>query len=92
MKSIWLSFFLAGKFKLPAVKEMEEETRKWKKCMERYAGDGYKRACVSVLLQIHVNDQLCRDMGCNPRRKIWFLPEMFAAYGPTDYANLIRSG
>uniref|UniRef100_F6I6S7 Flavin-containing monooxygenase n=1 Tax=Vitis vinifera TaxID=29760 RepID=F6I6S7_VITVI len=92
VKSMWLAHFLAGNFKLPPVKEMEDDVMKWEKCNERYAGDGYKRSCVSVLLQIHVNDQLCRDMGCNPRRKRWFLPEMFAAYGPTDYANLTWPG
>lgn len=92
VKSMWLAHFLAGNFKLPPVKEMEDDVMKWEKCNERYAGDGYKRSCVSVLLQIHVNDQLCRDMGCNPRRKRWFLPEMFAAYGPMDYANLTWPG
>ena len=48
VKSIWLAHFLAGKFKLPPVKEMEDHVTNWKKCIKRFAGDGYKRSCVSV--------------------------------------------
>ena len=69
---------------------MEDDALKWEEYMRRYAGQSYKRSCVSVLLQIYCNDQLCKDMGCNPRRKNWFLAELFAPYGPTDYKNLSR--
>ncbi|KAL0313903.1 UNVERIFIED_CONTAM: hypothetical protein Sangu_2234700 [Sesamum angustifolium] len=62
-------------------REMGEEWR-------RYSLDDYRRACVGAQLQIHCNDQLCKDMGCNPRRKKWFLPELFAPYHPADYADL----
>ncbi|KAM7521303.1 hypothetical protein LguiB_020265 [Lonicera macranthoides] len=85
MRSKWLAHFLAGKFKLPTIRAMEEDMMQWEKCMRRYACDHYKRSCVSVLLQIYCNDQLCRDMGLNPRRKSWCLSELFAPYGPTDY-------
>ncbi|KAK9271036.1 hypothetical protein L1049_026625 [Liquidambar formosana] len=88
MRSMWLVHFLAGKFKLPTIREMEEQVMEWEKCIRRYACEAYKRICVTVLLQIYCNDQLCRDMGCNPRRKSWFLSELFSPYGPTDYANL----
>ncbi|XP_059635721.1 probable flavin-containing monooxygenase 1 [Cornus florida] len=91
MRSKWLAHFLAGKFELPTVREMEDDVQKWEKCMRRYACDSYKWSCVSVLLQIYCNDQLCRDIGRNPRRKKSFLSELFAPYGPTDYADLTRS-
>ncbi|GAB4828427.1 hypothetical protein Ancab_035425 [Ancistrocladus abbreviatus] len=88
MRSKWLSSFLAGNFKLPTRREMEKEAVKWQKCMQRYAQDGYKRTCASVLLQIYCNDRICKDMGCNPRRKKWLLAELFAPYTPADYKNL----
>lgn len=88
-RSKWLAHFLAGNVKLPDTEEMEEDKIKWQKCMAYYAGEsGYKRFCVSVLLQIYSNDQLCKDMGCNPWEKKWLLSELFSPYCPSDYANL----
>ncbi|KAJ8421242.1 hypothetical protein Cgig2_028192 [Carnegiea gigantea] len=81
MRSKWLAHFLARNVKLPDTEEMEEDTIKWQKCMAYYAGEsGYKRFCVSVLLQIYSNDQLCKDMGCNPWRKKWLRSELFSPY------------
>ncbi|CAK7346036.1 unnamed protein product [Dovyalis caffra] len=88
MRSKWLAHFLAGKFKLPTIKEMEADVKAWEKCMKYYAKESYKRSCISVLLQIYCNDQLCKDMGFNPRRKKWLLPELFAPYCPDDYKYL----
>uniref|UniRef100_A0A7N2KT60 Flavin-containing monooxygenase n=1 Tax=Quercus lobata TaxID=97700 RepID=A0A7N2KT60_QUELO len=90
MRSKWLAHFLAGKFKLPSIREMEDDVIKREKFMRCYARQSYKRYCVNVLLQIYCNDQLCKDMGCNPRRKNWFLAKLFAPYGPSDYKNLSR--
>jgi len=92
MRSKWLAHLLAGNFKLPNTVEMEEDTIKWEKCMAYYAGErGYKRFCVSVLLQIYSNDQLCKDRGCNPWRKKWLLSELFSPYCPSDYAKMGQS-
>ncbi|KAF8377713.1 hypothetical protein HHK36_031097 [Tetracentron sinense] len=88
MRSRWVAHLLVGTFKLPSIREMEEDVKKWEKGMRRYPRENYKRSCVSVMLQIYCNDQLCRDMGCNPRRKKGFFAELFAPYGPLDYANL----
>ncbi|KAL7154547.1 hypothetical protein ABFS83_03G009100 [Erythranthe nasuta] len=88
MRSKWISHFLAGKFKLPPIIEMEENVRKWEENARRYSCENYKRACVGVQLQIYGNDQLCSDIGCNPRRKKWFFQELFSPYQPKDYANL----
>ncbi|XP_019195181.1 PREDICTED: probable flavin-containing monooxygenase 1 [Ipomoea nil] len=85
MQSKWLAHFLAGQFGLPKVSEMEDDARRWEKCLQKYAGRHYKRACASVLLQIYCNDQLCKDMNCNPRRKNGFFSEMFCPYSPVDY-------
>lgn len=88
MRSKWVAHFLAGNFKLPTIREMEDDVIKWKNCMQRFAGMNYRRHCVSVLLQIYFNDLLCKDMGFNPRRKHWFLAELFAPYLPNDYKML----
>ncbi|KAI3465439.1 hypothetical protein Pfo_022102 [Paulownia fortunei] len=88
LRSKWLAHFLAGKFSLPPIKQMEEDVQRWEKNARRYSCENYKRACVGVLLQIHCNDQLCKDMGCNPRRKKWLFPELFSPYQPADYKNL----
>ncbi|KAL3734383.1 hypothetical protein ACJRO7_023698 [Eucalyptus globulus] len=89
MRSKWLMQFLAGQFELPTIREMEDEARKWETCTRRHVQDKYRRYRVSVMLQIYCNDQLCRDMRCNPRRKNSLLAELFASYGPSDYKNLI---
>lgn len=88
MKSKWLAHFLAGDFKLPRIREMEGDVIRWEKCRKRYSGSSYKRYCAIALLQIHNNDQMCMDIGRNPRRKSWFLAELFAPYGPSDYKYL----
>ncbi|KAK3425031.1 hypothetical protein EUGRSUZ_F01759 [Eucalyptus grandis] len=88
MRSKWLMQFLVGQFELPTIREMEDDARKWETCTRRYVQDKYKRYWVSVMLQIYCNDQLCRDMRCNPRRKNSLLAELFASYGPSDYQNL----
>ncbi|KAL8523672.1 hypothetical protein ACS0TY_013588 [Phlomoides rotata] len=67
---------------------MEETAKKWEKNARAYSHENYKRACVGAMLQIHCNDQLCRDMGCDPRRKKWLLSRTFSPYQPQDYANL----
>ncbi|KAI3870466.1 hypothetical protein MKW92_012593 [Papaver armeniacum] len=68
-----VSTFSDGGFKLPSIKEMEK--------------DYYRKSCIGIL-HIWYNDQLCKDMGCNPKRKKGLYAELFEPYGPMDYANL----
>ncbi|GMJ14861.1 flavin-dependent monooxygenase 1 [Hibiscus trionum] len=84
MRSKWLAHFLAGNFRLPTISKMEEDVLEWEKCKRSDAEEGH-RSCVSTLLQIYCNDQLCKDMRCNPRRKSGLLAELFEAYCPNDY-------
>ncbi|PKI55124.1 hypothetical protein CRG98_024415 [Punica granatum] len=88
MRSKWLAHFLMGAFKLPGIREMEADVTEWERCARSYSKERYKRYQVSALLQIYCNDILCRDMGCNPRRKRSLLAELFAPYGPADYRGL----
>ncbi|XP_050208622.1 probable flavin-containing monooxygenase 1 [Mercurialis annua] len=85
MRSKWVGHFLAGKFKLPSISEMEADVKRLENSAKYYAKESYRRSCISVLLQIYCNDQLCKDMGYNPRRKRCFLADLFSPYCPNDY-------
>ncbi|XP_020585633.1 LOW QUALITY PROTEIN: probable flavin-containing monooxygenase 1 [Phalaenopsis equestris] len=87
IRAMWLSYFLKGGFRLPRIKLMEEDVKEWDKYMKKYSREHYRRSSIGVI-HIWYNDQLCKDMGYNPRRKKWFLPELFMPYGPNDYVGL----
>ncbi|EEF35126.1 probable flavin-containing monooxygenase 1 [Ricinus communis] len=87
IRSRWLAELLDGKFKIPSIKEVEKDVANWDKFMKRYAGPYYQKACIGGI-HIWYNDQLCKDMGWNPKRKKGFLAELFEPYGPLDYASL----
>ncbi|XXG39144.1 hypothetical protein AAC387_Pa01g0182 [Persea americana] len=94
MRCRWVAYFVEGGFKLPSIRNMEEDILKWEKSMKRYSNNYYWRSCVGAI-HIWYNDQLCRDMrcvgvsflpptGCNPKRKNGFFAELFSPYGPMD--------
>ncbi|XP_016512508.2 putative flavin-containing monooxygenase 1 [Nicotiana tabacum] len=83
----WLAELLDGKFKLPSIKIMEEDIAEWDKYKKRYSYlKNYRRSCIGAL-HIWYNDQLCKDMGWNPKRKKGRLSEWFDPYGPMDYTG-----
>lgn len=86
IRSRWLAEFMDGTFKLPSIKEMEKDIADWEKCLKIYSGRFYKRGCIAILHNCY-NDQLCKDMGWNPRRKKGFFADLFLPYGPLDYAS-----
>lgn len=86
MRCRWLAELLDGTFKLPTIKQMEEDVSKWNKYMKENAGQYYRRSCIGAL-HIWYNDQLCKDMGWNPRRKKGLFAELFEPYLPIDYAS-----
>jgi dimethylaniline monooxygenase (N-oxide forming) len=87
IRAKWITHFMDGGFRLPCIKAMQKDVLEWEKYMKRYSRGYFRRSCISVL-NIWYNDQLCKDMGCNPRRKNGFFAELFEVYGPGDYANL----
>ncbi|KAG8655763.1 probable flavin-containing monooxygenase 1 [Manihot esculenta] len=86
MRSRWVAELLDGTFKMPSIKEMEEDVKKWDQYKKRYSRSYYRRSCIGAL-HIWYNDQLCKDMGWNPKRKKGFFAELFEPYGPMDYVS-----
>ena len=84
MRCRWLAELLDSTFKLPSIKEMEKDAARWDKYMKQSSGEYYRRSCIGAL-HIWYNDQLCKDMGWNPKRKKGFFAELFEPYVPSDY-------
>ncbi|KAM0837285.1 hypothetical protein ACQ4PT_061774 [Festuca glaucescens] len=87
LQAKWLTHFMDGGFKLPSVKAMQRDVLEWEKFMKLYSPSDFRASCIGIL-QIWYNDQLCKDMGCNPRKKNNVFAELFDTYGPSDYINL----
>ncbi|XP_060168715.1 probable flavin-containing monooxygenase 1 isoform X1 [Lycium barbarum] len=83
----WLAELLDGNFKLPSIKIMEKDTAEWDKYKKRYSCRKYYRRSSIAALHIWHNDQLCEDMGWNPKRKKGLWTEWFEPYGPMDYTG-----
>jgi len=93
LQALWLKQVLTGKMTLPSLEAMEQTIAKeqaWKRSWMPKKGD---RAAILQLHKMAYHDQLCRDMGVNPRRKGWnLLAEVFAPYSAADYTDLFAKG
>ncbi|PIA46966.1 hypothetical protein AQUCO_01500479v1 [Aquilegia coerulea] len=87
IRCIWLTHLLKGTFKLPRIIEMEKDVLRWERYMTQNTSEYYRRSCQSVM-HIWYNDQLCRDMRFNPKRKKGFFVELLQPYGSKDYEDL----
>uniref|UniRef100_A0A0E0DWW2 Flavin-containing monooxygenase n=1 Tax=Oryza meridionalis TaxID=40149 RepID=A0A0E0DWW2_9ORYZ len=85
--SKWLAHFLHGSFRLPSIKEMEEDIGEWDKYMKRYSPGRFRRSCIGPV-SVLCSDRLCQDMGVQRRRKKWLLADWLVPYGPADYADI----
>lgn len=89
MRCKWLLMFLDGGIELPGIGEMEKEMEMWERYMKRCARNGkINRACISGV-HIWCNDQLCKDMGFNPKRKKGFFKDLFQPYTLADYNGVL---
>merc|ERR1711972_127324 len=92
LQALWLKQVLTGQVALPSLEAMEKTIateQAWKRSWMPKKGD---RAAILQLHKMAYHDQLCRDMGVNPRRKGWnLLAEAFAPYSAADYADLFAS-
>lgn len=87
IRAKWLAHFMDGGLTLPNITAMQKDVIEWEKYMKRYSGRYFRRSGIAII-HTWYNDQLCRDMGCNPRRKKGFFKELFEVYGPGDYVDL----
>ncbi|XP_025636777.1 probable flavin-containing monooxygenase 1 isoform X5 [Arachis hypogaea] len=87
MRCQWLAHFLDGNIELPTITEMEKDVKVWDDNMKLHAGEYYWKSCIANC-GIWYNDQLCKDIGCNHRRKKGLFAELFEPYGPKDYVGL----
>lgn len=88
MLAKWVARLLDGAFRLPPVRRMEESVAEWGRYMRRSAGEEhFRRSCLAGV-GIWYSDELCRDMGCDTRRKKGLLAEWFQPYGAVDYADI----
>ena len=83
LRSLWLSRLVDGKFKLPSKEKMLDQFSKEMDVM-RKSTRFYKRHCISTFSIQHADD-LCNDMGLDPRRKSNLFLEAFSPYGSQDY-------
>ncbi|CAN7035032.1 hypothetical protein BRARA_H02378 [Brassica rapa] len=83
LRSLWLSRLVDGKFKLPSKEKMLDQFSKEMDVM-RKSSRFYKRHCISTFSIQHADD-LCNDMGLDPRRKSNLFLEAFSPYGSQDY-------
>jgi len=89
MRSLWLVHFLDGNVEVPSIREMEKEVKLWEENMKHYGGTYFWKSCIANC-GIWYQDQLCKDIQCNPRRKNGFFAEWFQPYGLNDYVDLTR--
>ena len=91
MMAKWVAHLLDGAVPLPSVVAMEESVAEWEwwgRWAKRRSGAFFVKSCIAAIMMWYI-DQLCRDMGCNPRRKRrGVLTEWLQPYGPSDYAGI----
>ncbi|GAV73910.1 LOW QUALITY PROTEIN: FMO-like domain-containing protein [Cephalotus follicularis] len=86
MRCQWLANFLGGNIDLPNIKEMEKNVESWNNYFLK-TGKRFGGSCISTL-HVWYCDQLCRDIGCSPKRKKGFFANLFQPHAASDYAGL----
>lgn len=70
---------------LPSIQDMEKDVSTIDNVTRKNSNHDSK-TCIGALHIWH-NDQLCIDMGWNPKRKNGFWADWFEPYGPMDYTH-----
>lgn len=87
MGARWLAHLLSGKIILPSIDKMEKDTQKWIQYMKT-STPFYQKSCIGAVSIWH-SDQVCRDLGWNPRRKKSLVQELLSPYSNMDYKDKV---
>ncbi|KAJ1692999.1 hypothetical protein LUZ63_009697 [Rhynchospora breviuscula] len=88
LRSKWVIHFMKGGFKLPSIASMENHMREKESSMRRYSRGMSRGPSCFGGAHTWYNDQVCRDMGYNPKRKKGFLAEWLIPSLPADYVDV----
>lgn len=88
MGARWLAHLLSRKIALPSIDKMEKVTQKWIHYMTN-STPFYHKSCIGAVSIWH-SDQVCADIGWNPKRKSNFLQEFLAPYSNMDYKDEVH--
>ncbi|MCO5553583.1 hypothetical protein L7F22_007106 [Adiantum nelumboides] len=86
MSARWLAHFLEGRFSLPSVLDMEKDAQEWINHQSAVSPFFREKVCNASAPIWHC-DQMCRDIGWNPRRKKSLFQELFSSYSNLDYKD-----
>lgn len=93
LQAEWLARLLTGRVEAKSSESMHAEIQAKKKWARSWIPPTKSRGMTLMLHQTHYYDQLLKDMGENPHRKMPnILAEMFMPYTPADYHSIIGGG
>jgi hypothetical protein len=93
LQAEWLARHLKGLIAPATLGAMHDEIEAKKKWARSWIAPSDVRGNTVLLHQTHYHDQLLKDMGENPHRKLPnILAEMFMPYEPADYKGIIGLG
>src|SRR5262245_11891599 len=95
LQARWLGDLLAGKFDLPSHSTMHREINALREWKRRWMPVSQQRGARLILHMLHYHDELVRDIGATPLRKLGFfapLKELVAPYQPRDYRGVVAGG
>jgi len=95
LQARWLGDLLAGKVVLPSRDSMQREVNALREWKRRWMPPSQQRGARLILHMLHYHDELVRDIGATPLRKLGFfapLKELIAPYQPRDYRGVVAGG
>ena len=92
LQARWLVNVLKGNVQLPSTEEMSENIERMKAWKQSWMPFSSARSARLLVHAQHYHDELVKDLGKNPLRKVGFfapLKELIFAYEPKDYASIV---
>lgn len=90
LEARWLVDVLKGDIVLPDKKTQLREIEQMKCWKRKIMPEQSARGSLLQLHVLHFHDELLRDMRMEPKRKSNFITELFGAYQPADYKDILK--